>query len=350
MTDLERYNEFVEANNPVLTVFILSSSRVNLLTKMVESVISTNKYYYPIFVLDNLSKDGTKEMLESRVSNNFFYFERASTPSAGNYLYAFDICKTKYMVIFHDDDILGDNYFDIMTNFIINHPDADVISCDTQSIDYSDQPLVEATSKYKSSAKSDVEYYVYKNHSYFRKILSRSHDGLNIMFPTAIYKKSFFTDISVFLSNDYGQAGDVYLWFQVERLGGTIYALNKKLYLYRVHPNQNSFINAGLMEKVFIEALLNDPYYSKIDEFNDTNVSMFLKATFKAMLLSYSRNKNKREELRKSFDFDARLFALGKICKRLKLFFRFAQLFPLLSSKVMVFADMLYKLKRRLFE
>ena len=347
--EIKRYKDYVEEKGSLITLFITASKRCVLLKKMIDSVLAHNDYDYPVFVLDNYSNDGTKEMVESYHDSRLFFVERESVFGSINYVFAFEICASNYLAVLHDDDMVSDEYLHCMTEFIISNPDADAISCDLSYIDYKDKNIKSTTASYKSSKKDDsIDYYLYKENEYFEKIISRSYNGLSIKFPPTIYKYSFFKDIKKYQNDNVGPSGDLYLWLQAERYGAKLYVINKKLYLYREHPNQVSFINAGIMEKQFLEFISRDEYYSKLQQFNDRNVSQYLKSILKALLLNYSKNKEKRVEIRKAFGIDETLFHMGNNTKKLRKYFRISYKMPLMMSKIMNFLNFLYKIKRRI--
>lgn len=248
---LKTYNQMAQGQK--VTVFLLSSNREKYIGLAIEGVLRQTYAEFQLVILDNFSCDHTKDIVESFHDDRIHFIQRKSPNESPNYKFAFEICATEYLVVLHDDDIVEDIYLETVLKKIESD---DFASVSVGAIIINENG--ETTGEYIKS-NEDV---IYKNNEYFLRFFS--YKPVPIIFPTAIYKKSFYGNLDDFFKYEAGPARDQAIWFQTGRFGGAICILERALIKYRIHSNQDSFINCGFMELQLIDALLDDGYYHEI--------------------------------------------------------------------------------------
>ena len=79
-----------------------------------------------------------------------------------------------------------------------------------------------------------------------------------------MYRTKFIKDNDIAPKKEAGPCGDVVLYFDIERAGGTLVELQSPLIDYRIYPNQDSSSNQESMLFQLVEFVKRDEYYSKL--------------------------------------------------------------------------------------
>ena len=275
---ISEYNDKVISNNQIVTVFLTSSNRAKYVGEAIKSILNQTYSNFSLVILDNYSKDGSQEIFKKLKSEDsrLILIERKSEILFDNFKYAFSMCRTKYLVVFHDDDIVGETYLE------------DALSTMERSGYEMLSPLayyIDEAGKIVAAA-SDVKTRVYTNDEYLNCLLSTHETG--VTFPATIYRTAFYRDIDNFINYEYaGPAGDQLIPLQTERNGGKICILGKRLLYYRIHNEQGSTGNHGVMELKLLHFLLEDDYYKGILRGKDDKMFSYLLYCYKALIRNY---------------------------------------------------------------
>ena len=240
------------AQGQLVTVFLLSSNRETYINLALESILRQTYRDFQLVILDNFSKDKTEEIVRGFRDNRIHFIQRCSPNESPNYKYAFHICKTKYLVVLHDDDIVEDTYLETVLKTIEENHFASV-SVSARIID-ENGTLTGRTIK----VSEDV---VYERDMYLKNFLSTT--PVSIVFPTAIYEKDYYGELENFFNINAGPARDQYVWFQTERYGRQFCMLAEPLIRYRILSNQDCAVNGGFMDLQLMDSLLSEPYYAE---------------------------------------------------------------------------------------
>jgi len=105
-----------------IQITILSRDRPEYLRKSLDSVLSQRitDVEIEIVISDNSEKDEVERLIgQHYTDSNIKYIRRQPTVSAIEHIHlAASECKEKYMVIFHDDDIMRPDYVETMSSFL----------------------------------------------------------------------------------------------------------------------------------------------------------------------------------------------------------------------------------------
>ena len=280
-----------------VTVFMLSSNREAYIGAAIKAVLEQTYRDFQLVILDNCSTDSTKQIVESFQDERIFFVQRPSLLNDPNYRFAFNICATRYMAVLHDDDIVMPNYLETVLARIEEE------GCASVSVSAN---VIDEHGNQTGRTFGHAEDTSYQGSQYFENFFSASPQGL--VFPSAIYDHHFYRDHSDFHSYKAGPAGDQFVWFQTERYGGRICILSDKLIQYRVHSGQDSNQNAGFMDLMLIDHLLNDEYYLTLAQQFRKLITKRIWTRFRMISKKYAENRLDKQKYQSFFDYSCLSF------------------------------------------
>ncbi len=90
---------------PEITLIITTYNKAALLNEALKSVLNQTESIHRIIVLDNCSSDGTEKIVD-KVSGVEYIKNSKNIGMINNWNKCFQICKSQFLCILHDDDIL----------------------------------------------------------------------------------------------------------------------------------------------------------------------------------------------------------------------------------------------------
>lgn len=289
---IEKYEKKVSDNKQIVTVFVLTHKRPYYLKIALDSILKQTYPNYCLVVLDNMSCDDTREMVESIDDGRLLYVERDGSVTTSNSDFAFEICKTKYLVIFHDDDIVSDLYLEKMIKVMESNPSFSILSCGFDVIDENGNCTKKATPTGK--------IYRYTKEDYLFGYVNRELPIL-LLYPTIFYRKSFFDKRSKYADEKVGPSVDDYMYFQIGRYGGTLAVLDELLFHYRRHSNQDSSQNNWWMGLKLLNYMFAQDYYVKTLAPYYKNLSGFIDTALARSIQAFSNKNVKRKDLKHAY-------------------------------------------------
>lgn len=253
MKTLDYYNRDLK-DNILLTVFIPTYNRSNYLRQSIISVLNQTYENFILVILDNASTDDTFNIVKEFTDSRIIYIKH-NTNIGGieNLNYAIKNCFTKYFVIFHDDDImLPEMLYKELE--VMEKSNYSIISINAENINslgniINESQMIELpTLKKEFKGNQYIDFYF---------------NGGSLVCPSVMYRNSFFKKHNLFFSKKVGPVCDQFMWFEVERLGGSICLLSNKLMQYRIHESQDSAINSNTMMAQFYRSLYESTTYYK---------------------------------------------------------------------------------------
>jgi glycosyltransferase involved in cell wall biosynthesis len=246
------------SQKPKLTVFLITYNREKYIKSSIDSILNQSYKNFKFIILDNASTDQTEKIVKSFNNPKIKYIRhQINIGAVENTNFAINTCDTKYLTIFHDDDIMYSDMLESQINEMENNPDYSIISTRSSYIDQNNNEI-----KKKLLYKYDRE--VYTGNQYLIHFFS-TNKGL--VCPSVMFRHDFLVLNKLRFNFNVGLANDQYMWFEIGKYGGKICVLNKILMKYRLHQLQGSN-NDQLMEIDLLEAvkdnLLNDENKNKI--------------------------------------------------------------------------------------
>ncbi len=224
-----------------LTIALVTYNRDEYLRKAIEAILAQNYSDFILMILDNHSTDKTKEVVASFSDNRIQYIRHDSNIGAvSNGNYAIDHCRTEFLMITHDDDIMGPNLIETQFNLIRNNPLINMVCSNIMTVKKIDENGNELPDSYFGGIKD----LTFSRHEYIKHFARK---GNMITAPTAIIRVSLLKTQGLRLNPLVGPEGDAFLWSEMNLYDGMIIVLAKSDYAYRVHRDQDSDINRYTM-------------------------------------------------------------------------------------------------------
>lgn len=241
--------------NNKLTVFILTYNRALYLKKCITSVLQQTYRDFKLVILDNHSTDETQSVVDSFDDERITYIRhKENIGSYGNSSYAYDSVQSEYYVVFHDDDIMKENFLENELSFMESHPDCGCVGCKATVIDSNDKVVGRY---FKESSTIDISCGedVFKAYIRNRRVY---------LFPTLMYRTSIMNSYSIRPDEKTGPCGDVVIYCKIALMGSSVAELPEELIFYRMHSGQDSFVNRDSMHIQLFEYFNTNPLFKPL--------------------------------------------------------------------------------------
>ncbi len=212
-----------------LEIFILTHNRAEMLRHSIKSCLAQTIKGLSIIVLDNASTDHTSEVVASYQNPNLHYFRAKDNEGAlGNILRCQQLCKKKYVMIFHDDDQLHPQYIEHAYSQLQAIPKANVIVSNARSVPTTAIPDFQ---KKKNNNALELDKIHFSAALYVRN---------KIAFSSAIYRKESLRALDFCnLINIFGKWGDRPIMIEAVGNGTAILIADEYVYTGR-HDAQDT--------------------------------------------------------------------------------------------------------------
>lgn len=244
-------------NTKDLEVFVLTYNRAQFLQQTLISLCDQTAQGFRIVVLDNGSTDNTPEIVKSFETKGVeLCRSEQNLGHIGNFNRAKELASRKWVMVFHDDDLLHPNYIEVAMNLIDK---------------YQNIVLIGSAMTFEGNPKNDywqkltAEVICCKKASDFATLLYR---GFPFHFGSTIYRTDLFKSIPMEWET-YGKIVDRPFLFDIAKYGGVL--IFKKPYVkYRLHSGQDSidinsvpFIHQMIaLHQKYLELLGSSPFTS----------------------------------------------------------------------------------------
>jgi len=232
---------------PTIDILIPNLNSEKTLTKTLFSIKNQTFKDFRLVFVDNLSDDTSIEIFKQLMSShNFEIFINSTRLSPSqNFNKCLSLIKSEFFCLMHSDDEYEPNYLDVMLKSMISNPEIDMSFCDSNIIDYKSKKIF--------STKNFIKRYLFPPNN---KLIS-GLDGLlwnayfdKIICPTMFFKSSVINNYGIF-NTDFEGVFDWEYIFRILKGNGKIFYVNKNLFNYRVHKNQQSFSQTQSFQKYF---------------------------------------------------------------------------------------------------
>ncbi len=234
-------------------IFIITYNRIDYLKRALHSALVQSVKGFNITVLDNGSSDGTEDYIKEvqTKNNNIIYIKESINIGPFNiFLKAVSLASKKYVMIFHDDDILHPQYIEAVLKIIEKHSNIDLIYTKINSfIDENNVNLEPFGSvSYKLYEKQDFIKHIYINKG-------SSH----LVFPCVIYKTQNLKNLNITETiKSAGTIADMDMVVETLTNNGYGVFIENKMYNYRAHSDQESHV-----KKLYASEIIANNLYFK---------------------------------------------------------------------------------------
>jgi glycosyltransferase involved in cell wall biosynthesis len=208
-----------------IQIFIMTRNRKEFLKRAIQSLLDQDTPINEIIVLDNSDNSETENLLVKGLDYRIRYVR--TTGRFGNYEKSLELAKKKYVMLFHDDDVMHPNYLSIAIRHLNDHANVALISSWTTHFKSEDEIIF--------STPTD-RYYLFHGRNLFAQHM---YLGEGVAFASAIYRTSNYLGTEA----NYRSFGKYNDWpFLVNSIGKgrAILLADSSLLFSRVHPNQDS--------------------------------------------------------------------------------------------------------------
>ncbi|SDH60507.1 Glycosyltransferase, GT2 family [Pseudobutyrivibrio sp. 49] len=216
-----------------LTCYIVTYNRSKYLKKQIDSVLNQTYINFRLIILDNASTDDTEKLVKSYNDKRIEYIKHEKNIGGlSNIGYAFSHCKADYLIVLHDDDCIENNMFEEQMQAFIKNPDCVMVSTNAYHIDEEDNIIRKVWNW------DDDQFY--RGVDYFDNYMEH---GKVLLFPSIMYNNRFLKKNNIMIDENVGPCADVVFCMDIFRAGGEAIEIRKPLLYYRIHSEQDSWIN-----------------------------------------------------------------------------------------------------------
>lgn len=112
-----------------VTVFLLSSNRANFIGKTIDSITAQKNKNFRLIISDNSSNDEVEELVKSKYSDLFYIRRRPRLPALDHFKTVLSEVESEYFVIFHDDDLMHEDYIHQMSEVLDQNESLAAVAC-----------------------------------------------------------------------------------------------------------------------------------------------------------------------------------------------------------------------------
>lgn len=209
-----------------IQIFILTYNRENYLKNAIDSILNQTAGVKEITVLDNNSTDNTEEVVLSYKDRGVKYVKTFG--HSGNPNEARKLASKNYIMLFHDDDILHPEYFELVLNILNSNENISVLTSRFKFFFNEDIP--------DYSKKLNNKYFLFNNQKGFAEYL---YFKGGIAYAPAIYKTEHFLQIDHEFDK-FSKHVDYPFMVKAAKYGKSVVLNDRNAFLMRKHATQDS--------------------------------------------------------------------------------------------------------------
>lgn len=215
-----------------VTVAICTYNRAGYLRESIESVLNQTYKDIDIIIYDNASTDDTEEVVRSFTDARISYHKnQVNIGYNANYNQAISLCKTDYLVIFHDDDIMLPHMIEEELKLMNKYPDVAIVAQIFCAI------AINSNGNVISQKIGFCREKYYARDELVRFFLSGS---CNFYCPSVMYRTHLIKDKRLMFDEQCGLYSDWLLWMQINAIFPVAGITGKPVMKYRLHTNSGT--------------------------------------------------------------------------------------------------------------
>ncbi|MCD8044117.1 MAG: glycosyltransferase family 2 protein [Bacteroides sp.] len=212
-----------------LTVYVLTRNRSDLLIETLISIINQSNKNFCLVVSDNSTNNETKEILENYQYKHLInYIKRDGKLSGIEHLnLILSEVTTKYLMIFHDDDIMLPDMVEKLYTYLSTHSNLVAVACNAYMLK-GDVFTLDKIVRVKDVLYDDVDKMV-RNHMQRKNVP---------LFPSYMYNMDILKEEKLYYNRGQKYADAAFICSLL--LIGKIFFISQPLFYYRIHSLQDS--------------------------------------------------------------------------------------------------------------
>lgn len=275
-----------------IEIFIMTYNRAEYLIQSIESILAQIAGIKSLTVFDNNSTDNTEELVKNLESRGVKYIKTFGF--LGNFNKAKEIASKKYVMLFHDDDILHPQYIELAIKALNKYKNVSLIT--TRYTEFNDDNVPEF-SKNISSA-----HYLFKKQKDFAKHM---YFVERIAYSPAIYRTKDFLKTPLEYDK-FNKFNDWPFMVKIAGCGQSVLFDDDAIYFARRHKDQDTWTSTNtpsLEQIVNWDKFFYDKMKIRVDFFSKSKMmfklkcKIFLKGKYNAFLPKEDKEKYSLESL-----------------------------------------------------
>ena len=232
-------------NIPHISIIIPTYNRSDILKQAIDSAVNQKAYSdYEILVIDNCSEvdQETNELMKhytQKYSNLIYYRNEKNIGMFGNWNRSIELCRTEWLCLLHDDDMLKENYLQEVVPIL----DAGNKGCGILGVFHEKFDQRETENRKNFERRRNIRDRIVNACMVIRKRkpfclkMSDMLNGISVMVCAAIYNREMTIELGGF-DDAYTPNGDLVYFAKTQFYHG-INILPDNLSVYRVGMNES---------------------------------------------------------------------------------------------------------------
>jgi hypothetical protein len=216
-----------------LQIYILCRDRLEYSIKSIESVIKSANFYTEVVISDNSSTNLVEKMCQERFPATRYIRRMPPLSSEAHFKAIVDEANADFLVMFHDDDIMLENYVTTLLPFIEANPTVAAVACNAEIIDRYGKG---SGNYFMKDALKPID--VINSEDFIYPYLTARLGNMAPPFPSYIYRRKYISSHDINYK-DGGKHLDVTLLLKILRKSSMIWH-PKILMHYRYHDLNDS--------------------------------------------------------------------------------------------------------------
>jgi len=260
-----------------LSIAIPTYNRLAYLKECINSILNQTFQDFSIFVFDNASDEPVEEELKKFNDKRIHFIgsdKNIGVEGNGLRILSYPF-KSKYLIIFHDDDLMHPRMLELETSFLDRNDDIVFVGSSFNRV--SDKNSY----NFKKIRNSKIKYITYRNNYEFVKAMM---SWLKFASKSAIYRKEAIGDNRAD-PDRFSDLSDQAFLIEISKKGPCAF-IDAPLVNYRVHSDQDSKLSKKSYEDGALEML---SFYRKNlpDILNKSENKLFSKYSLNVLIYNY---------------------------------------------------------------
>ena len=221
-----------------IQIIVMTHNRAYLLGESIESILNQTSGVKEIIVLDNESSDNTEDIVSHYSSRGVKYLKTYGF--LGNFNKAKEISNNKYVMLFHDDDILHPEYLEKVLQIL--NKEKNIAAVYSRYTEFNGLESPKNFSSLKNNIRNGGGYYLFHNQKSFAKFMFFIHI---IAYATAVYKTNLFKEIDIEYQK-FSKFNDWPFMCKFAKFGKVALLADKSAFYVRRHNGQDTCTNTNI--------------------------------------------------------------------------------------------------------
>lgn len=269
-----------------IEIYITTHNRAEYLKQSIESILNQTAGIKKITILDNESTDNTEEVVKQFESRGVKYLKTFGF--LGNFNKVQEITSKKYIMLFHDDDILHPNYLELALRVLNKYKNISLITTRYTEFWGNDIP--------KFCSEISEKHYLFKKQKEFA---THMYFIERIAYASAIYRAKDFKTTPLEYEK-YSKFNDWPFMVKIANLGNAVLLDDHNVFYVRRHSNQDTWTSTNSpsiqqivnWDKCFYDAIGASKLYVIQHWMYQVRCTHFLKGKYDAFVSAEYKTKN----------------------------------------------------------